>query len=201
MEGSASAPHAAHIEAEPLEWQPRAMWIGARLLCGTIVFFFGAFLFAYFYLRLLDVHHAWKIGAVNPSLGLGIAIMLALVLSAGLLRASVGRPQRTIALGAGAVALGLLAVVLQVVQWTTLGFGPASGGYASVFVGWTSTYAVLALPCIYWIETQVAGAWRERRVGTAQSDELQAAGLEACSLFWGFYVAAGVLAFVVLYVV
>ena len=63
---------------------------------------------------------------------------------------------------ARALALAVLSVVLQVIPWTTLGFGPASGGYASVFVGWTAFYAVFALACAYWIETQVATAWRRR---------------------------------------
>jgi hypothetical protein len=85
---------------------------------------------------------------------------------------------------------------------TTLGFGPASGGYASVFVGWTSTYAVFALLCVYWIETQVATASRARREGPGLGGtELMYAGLEACSFFWAFFVGIGVLAFLILYVV
>lgn len=198
---SASAPHAAHIEAEPLQWQPRATWAGARLLCGALTFFFASFLFAYFYLRLLDTNKSWKIGAVNPSIGLGIIIAVLLVASAVVLRLALGRLESAVRLGAIALLLALLALVLQVIEWTTLGFGPASGGYASVFVGWTSTYVVLMIPCLYWIETQVAGFWRERREGTAQTAELHRAGLEACSFFWAYYVAIGVIAFVVLYLV
>jgi heme/copper-type cytochrome/quinol oxidase subunit 3 len=197
----ASAPHAPYIEAEPLQWQPRAMWLSARLLSGAVAFFFAAFLFAYFYLRLLDVNHAWKIGSVHPSIGLGVAVVVVLVASAAVLRLALIRRASDVPLAAVALALALLAIVLQVLQWTTLGFGPASGGYASVFIGWTSTYAVIILPCAYWIETQLAGAWRERRLGTAQTHELHTAGLEACSFFWSFYVALGVLAFVVLYLV
>jgi hypothetical protein len=97
--------------------------------------------------------------------------------------------------------------VLQVIDWTTLGFGPASGGYASVFVGWTAFYAVFTLPCAYWIETQVATAWRRRQhaVSATPADVMSdsavvRAGLEACSFFWTFYVANGVLLFVLLYV-
>ena len=60
--------------------------------------------------------------------------------------------------GAAALVLALLSIVLQVIAWTTLGFGPASGGYASVYVGWTAWYAVFTLACAYWIETQVATA-------------------------------------------
>lgn len=206
----ASAPTARHIEPEPPEWQPRALWVGARLLCGATAFFFLAFVFAYFYLRSLDVNGRWKIGHVSPSIGLGVAIAVALLLSAVLLRLAARRPERAVPLGTLALLLALLSVVLQVVEWTTLGFGPASGGYASVFIGWTAFYAVFALGCSYWIETQVASVWRTghqgpkrpQREGVPADDaELLGAGLEACSFFWMFYVAIGLLAFVILYVV
>jgi hypothetical protein len=206
VEGSASAPTHPDIELEPPEWQPRAMWVAGRQLCGAASFFFISFVFAYFYLRSLDLNKDWKIGHnINPSLGLGVAILVALILSAALLRAASRRPELTVSAGGGALTLMLLAVVLQVVQWTTLGFGPASGGYASVFVGWTVFYAVFALMCGYWIETQIATAWR-RRQGVAATpahvltdDALVRAGLEACSFFWAFYVGTGVVAFVMLY--
>jgi hypothetical protein len=91
--GSASAPTHPDIELEPPEWQPRAIWVGARLLCGAAAFFFLAFVFAYFYLRSLDLDNDWKIGHnINPPLGLGVAIVVALVLSAALLRAGSARP-------------------------------------------------------------------------------------------------------------
>src|SRR5947209_16263673 len=114
----ASAPHASQIEAEPAEWQPRIMWASARLLSGAVAFFFAAFLFAYFYLRLLDTHHGWKIGPANPSLALGTLTMLTLVASAVLLRLASRGPARTVTLGSAALALGLLSIVLQVFEWT-----------------------------------------------------------------------------------
>jgi heme/copper-type cytochrome/quinol oxidase subunit 3 len=206
----ASAPAAPHIEPEPREWQPRALWVGARLLCGAAAFFFMAFVFAYFYLRSLDSNHNWKIGTVTVPIGFGVAIAASLVLSAVLLRLAASRPERVVGLGGAALALALLSVVLQVIEWTTLGFGPASGGYASVYVGWTAFYAVFGLVTAYWIETQVATAWRSRREGirklrhegvVGDDRELFSAGLEACSFFWVFYVAIGVVTFIILYVV
>jgi heme/copper-type cytochrome/quinol oxidase subunit 3 len=169
MEASASAPTHPEIELEPPEWQPRAMWVGARQLCGAAAFFFAAFVFAYFYLRSLDTDKDWKIGPVHPSIGLGVAIALALVLSAVALRAAVARPELVVRAGALALALAVLSVVLQVIEWTTLGFGPASGAYASVFVGWTAFYALFALACAYWIETQVATIWRRGRHGVSET--------------------------------
>src|SRR5205807_1536374 len=111
----------------------------------------------YFYLRSLDLSKAWKVGHhVSPSIGLGITITVALVLSAALLRAASRRPVDALPLGFVSLLLALLAVGLQAFEWTTLGFGPASGGYASVFVGWTVTYAVFGLACAIGIEIQVA---------------------------------------------
>ena len=110
-------------------------------------------------------------------------------------------PPRTVALGGAALGLALLSVILQVWEWTTIGFGAASGAWASVYVGWTWCYAVLTIPFLYWIETQVATVWREKRESTAHSTELITAGLESCSFLWAFYVATGVIAFVVLYII
>ncbi len=205
---AASAPTHPDIELEPPEWQPRAMWVAARQLCGAAAFFFISFAFAYFYLKSLDLNNDWKIGPVHPSIGLGVAIVVVLIVSAVVLRGASIRPEFTVIAGTAALLLLLLAVVLQVIEWTTLGFGPASGGYASVFVGWTAFYSVFALMSAYWIETQVATAWRRRREGVSATpaavltdQELVRADLEACSFFWAFYVATGVAAFVILYLV
>jgi heme/copper-type cytochrome/quinol oxidase subunit 3 len=207
MEGSASAPTHPHIELEPPEWQPRAVRAGARGLCGAVAFFMVSFVFAYFYLRAQDPNKGWKIGHVKPSVGFGIVIVLVLVASAVAMRVAATRPELTIRMGAAALGLALLSVLLQVVDWTTLGFGPASGGYASVFVGWTAVYSVLTVLGAFWIETQVATAWRRRREGVVatpaevMSDTpIVEAGLEACSFYWSFYVANGVVLFVLLYV-
>jgi heme/copper-type cytochrome/quinol oxidase subunit 3 len=206
MEGSASAPTHPHIELEPPEWQPRALRAGARGLSGAVAFFMISFVFAYFYLRAQDPDKDWKIGHVKPSVGFGLFILLVLVASAVLLNLAARRRELTVSAGGAALALALLSVVLQVIDWTTLGFGPESGGYASVFVGWTAFYSVITLACVYWIETQVATAWRRRREGVVptpaevMSDTpVVEAGLEACSFFWSFYVANGLVLFVLLY--
>jgi heme/copper-type cytochrome/quinol oxidase subunit 3 len=206
MEGSASAPTHPHIELEPPEWQPRALRAGARGLCGAMAFFMVSFVFAYFYLRAQDPDRDWKIGHVQPPVLFGLIILLVLVASAAAMRIAATQPERTISAGSLALGLALLSVVLQVIQWTTLGFGPESGGYASVFVGWTAFYAVLTLPCAFWIETQVATAWRRRREGVSATPAevtsdtpVVEAGLEACSFFWSFYVVNGLVLFVLLY--
>ncbi len=125
MEASAGAGHS----DEPREWQPRAIWVGGRLLCGSISFFFASFLFAYFYLKALDVNHSWKIGTVQPAHGLGITIMALVVVGAVIYRLAATRPEVDEAVaGAIAVLFTLAAVALQFFEYTVLGFGASSGG-------------------------------------------------------------------------
>jgi heme/copper-type cytochrome/quinol oxidase subunit 3 len=212
----ASAPVHGHIEPEPPEWQPRAIWLGGRLLCGAITFFFASFLFGYFYLRALDINHNWTIGAVQPSSGLGAAIVALYVIGAIIYRLATKTQIDVLAAGIVTVVMALLAVALQFFEYTTLDFGAASGGYASVFFGWTALYAIVALLGIYWIETQMANLWRVRRLGPAARHEtpsreaelmpasetaLLEASIESSSFYWGYFVAIGLLSWIVLYVI
>jgi heme/copper-type cytochrome/quinol oxidase subunit 3 len=211
----ASAPHHPGIEPEPPEWQPRAIWVGGRLLCGSISFFFASFLFAYFYLRSLDLNNTWTIGQVHPSSGLGAAIIACYVVGAVIYRLAAKREPDVLPAAILCVLLSLLAVALQFFEYTTLDFGASSGGYASVFFGWTALYAIVALLGIYWIEVQAANLWRLRRRGEASGDEtssswhdmaaseteLLQASIEASSFYWGYFVAIGFVAWVILYVV
>jgi heme/copper-type cytochrome/quinol oxidase subunit 3 len=204
-----------YLEPEPVTWQPRVMWAGARLLAGAVTFFFISFVFAFFYLKSLDLNKNWKIGHVKPSIGLGVAIIVCLVLSAVLLRVAARRPIADFAasglpLAAAALVLALVSVALQCVEYTVQKFGPASGGYASVYTGWTAFYSVFTLGCIYWITTQVTSLWRRRREGAQWAAhahlptgelELTAAGLESCSFFWGYFVLFGFVEFVLLYLI
>jgi heme/copper-type cytochrome/quinol oxidase subunit 3 len=208
----ASAPLDEHVQAEPLEWQPHALRIGGRLLCGSITFFFVAFLFAYFYLLALNTNGHFRIGSTQPPVAYGTAIAGLLLISAIVYRLASRRPFTDVLVG-GIVALlcTLAAVALQFYEYTTLSFGAASGGYAGVFFGWTAWYAVLAFVGAYWIEIQVARIVRRRPAASdrgsppegvpSDDDELLRAGLEASSFYWGYFVAIGVIAFIVLYLV
>src|ERR1700693_3131058 len=60
----------------------RALSVAARLLAGATTFFFLAFVFAYFYLRSLNIEGMWKPAHVKPDQGLGAAFIVCLVLSA-----------------------------------------------------------------------------------------------------------------------
>ena len=61
-----------------------ATWTGSRLAIGGLTFLFGAFLFAYFYLRSLNSSGRWQgSGYIPPSLWQGTVIMLLAEVSAG----------------------------------------------------------------------------------------------------------------------
>src|SRR5215831_8236174 len=61
-----------------------AAWTGSRLAIGGLCFLFGAFLFAYFYLRSLDSAGRWQgSGFHPPSMLMGSFIMMLVLTSAG----------------------------------------------------------------------------------------------------------------------
>lgn len=208
----ASAPLAENVQAEPPDWQPHALRLGGRLLCGSATFFFMAFLFAYFYLLALNTNGHFRIGQTQPPDAYGTAIAGLMLIGAIVYRLAARRPFGDV-LPAGIVALvcTLAAVALQFYEYTTLSFGAASGGYAAVFFGWTLWYAVVALIGACWIEIQVASLLRRRagaseqrvqREGVPADDEvLLRAGIEASSFYWAYFTAIGVIAFIVLYLV
>ena len=187
---------------EPPEVEARNLWVGVRLQAGAIAFFFLGFVFAYFYLRSLNTAHMWKPKHVGASIGLGTAIAVCLLLSAALVwnaarQLRAGRRAAWRGSGALALALGVAACVLQIVQWTNMGFGPADGGYASVFIGWTGFQLVVVLMTMIWLEMLLAVGLRHRR--TDGEAGLVLPGLEAFRFFWAFIAASGFAAYVVLY--
>lgn len=191
------------IQSEPREWAQRSLTAGAKMWCGSMAFFFASFVFAYFYLKSLDNNSSWKIGShVTPSGGLGVAVLASFLLSAVFLIMASKRPQDEVSTGIAAVVLALTGIALQFIEYSVLRFGPASGGYASVYFGWTACYALGALWGVYWMETATAALWRARRNGFADADAaLLRTGVKACSICWTFFVAIGVVMFVVLYLV
>jgi heme/copper-type cytochrome/quinol oxidase subunit 3 len=216
--GMAVPPVSAGVEIPPEapDVGARALFIAGRLLAGATTFFFLAFVFAYFYLRSLNQSHQWHPGKVKVEQGFGAAIVACVVVSA-LLAFLAGRQMRAdsrswLGPAAGALVLGLAAVVLQCVEFTVQHFGPTDGGFASVFCAWTAFYAIAVLGTMYWLETQVATELRARRVpgreldeetgaDIADPDKLIAPGLEACAFYWSYLAGLGVIAYVVLYLI
>ena len=212
------------VEGEPAELLGRNLNSAGHLLASATAFFFLAFLFAYFYLRSLNNAGLWHPKHVSPPVTLGTLVMALTVLSATLVRLGVAdqraarRPEWRLK-AAIALAVGIGAIVVQVVAWTTMGFGPADGGYASVFFGWTAFNILFVVGTLFWLQNLLATAIRYRNVpvggppaaGEASGDAARAGhdvadplslvrpGLEALSFYWTFLAGLGVLAWVVLY--
>jgi len=135
-----------------------AAWTGSRLAIGGLSFGFGAFVFAFFYLRSLNSHHLWyPAGFPGPKLWTGTLIMALVVVSAAvqwlsLQRIKAGHKGAWLA-GAGvALVLGLGAVGVQVWQLLNLSFQPGASGFASVFTGASPVFAVVIFSVMVWLE-------------------------------------------------
>jgi heme/copper-type cytochrome/quinol oxidase subunit 3 len=220
------------VESEPPELLARNLRVAGYLWSTTTVFFFVGFLFAFFYLRSLNNADLWRPKGVDPPVGFGTAILVAILASVAV--GWLGLRERRLAgelaprdqarlrawrlRGSIALGLGFAAVVLQCVEWATMGFGPASGGYASVFVGWTGLLALFALGAMFWLETLLATSIRYRggtgvppgeaagdryRTGHDIEDPLALVlpSLEAFSIFWAVVAGVEVVSYVLLYLV
>jgi heme/copper-type cytochrome/quinol oxidase subunit 3 len=197
------------IPPEPPDVGARALYVAGRLLAGATTFFFLAFLFAYFYLRSLNENHQWHPGNVKADQALGAAIIACVLLSA-VLAIVAGRQMKAQSPGwlgpaIASLALGLVAIALQCIEYTVQHFGPTDGGYASVFCAWTAFFAIAALATMYWLETQIATELRARRAPAQRDgdikdpDRLIAPALDACVFFWAYLAALGAVAYVTLY--
>lgn len=201
---------------EPPELLGRNLISGGHLLASATAFFFLAFLFAYFYLRSLDNAGLWKPKGVDASLAWGTVVTACIVVSAGLTRLGLTdhRAGNRVAWrrkGALALALGVAALVLQAIAWTQQGFGPADGGFASVYFGWTAFLFLFVLGTVLWLEMTLATSIRYRKIagGAPRPDETSAdirdplslvrAELTALSFYWMFLAGIAVLTWIVLY--
>jgi heme/copper-type cytochrome/quinol oxidase subunit 3 len=103
-----------------------------------------------------------------------------------------------------AVALGVLVVVAQGLEYATITFRTASGGWASVFWGWTLVQLLFWLGAVYWMETLVAQSLRQPpaapREGTAGSELLRPAA-DSCVVYLYTLAIIEVIAYILLYLV
>ena len=213
------------VEEEPPEILSRNLVSGSYLLAGATAFFFISFVFAYFYLRSLNNGSMWKPTGVDASIGWGTAVVACYVLSAVLVRLGLA-DQRALRLGAwrlkGGLALGIgvVGLVLQVLDWTHQSFGPADGGYASVFFGWTAFMFLFVFGTLLWLEMTLATSLRYRKIasgapppGHASGDphrtahdirdplSLVRAELTGLSFYWSFLAGIAVVTWIVLYLI
>jgi heme/copper-type cytochrome/quinol oxidase subunit 3 len=213
------------VEAEEPQILARNLTSAAHLFASATAMFFLGFVFAYFYLRSLNSNGLWHPKHVDPSLTLGTLstagwVLGAVVLWLGARDRHAERRSQWRVKGAAALALGIAAVVLQIVEWLTQGFGPADGGYASVYLGWTAFLVLFGAGAIFWLETTLATSIRYRRTASGEPPAGHASGdphrtehdiadplslvppsLDAVSFFWSYFAGLVVAAWIILYLV
>jgi heme/copper-type cytochrome/quinol oxidase subunit 3 len=205
-----SASASSRVVPEPED--PRAVAanlnVGIRLFVSAMGFVFVAFLFAFFYLKALNSDGEWRHAYTNPAGGLGVAILVCILASAllvDLARRGFEGPGRAWVLDmSAALVLGIAAVVLQIVQYATQTLHVTSGGYASVFYGFTVVVLMAWLGAVYWIETLLATSAR----GLPHPEHPDIAprallrpSMDACAIYLYFMAGIEVVAFVLLYLI
>jgi heme/copper-type cytochrome/quinol oxidase subunit 3 len=198
------------------ETELNASWTGARLVLGALTFGFGAFVFAYFYLRSLNSHGMWHpAGFKNPQPWAGAVITGLIVVSAAiqtlaLQRIKAGHKGTWQAGAAAALALGLSAIGLQVWQLLNLPFFPGSAGFASVFVAATPVFLVVVFGAMVWLEILLARAARIPAISFVEQPPTYAeafsvqrfqASLSAFTVVWNYLAVIAILFWVLFYLV
>jgi heme/copper-type cytochrome/quinol oxidase subunit 3 len=210
------------VEREPPEVLARNLVSASYLLAGATAFFFVSFLFAYFYLRSLNSGGMWKPSGVDASVGWGTAVVACYVVSArlGLADHKALRRDQWRIKGLVALVVGVIGLVLQAVAWTHQGFGPADGGFPSVYFGWTAFLFLFVLGTLLWLEMTLATSWRYRKSETGAPAPGEASGdphrmahdirdplslvraeLVGVSFYWTFLACIAVVTWVVLYLI
>ena len=193
-----------------------AAWTGARLGIGALSFGFGAFIFAYFYLRSLNSHGRWYPATLTgPHVWIGTVIMGLIVVSAALQtavlqRIKAGHKAAWLAGAVVALVLGLASVGLQIGELLFLPFFPGAAGFASVFVGFYPVYLLVALMVMIWLEILIMRcrpipeiSFVEQPPTYAEAFAVQRfqAALSAFTQVWNYLAAVAIVAWVLFYLV
>jgi heme/copper-type cytochrome/quinol oxidase subunit 3 len=193
-----------------------AAWTGARLGMGALSFGFGAFVFAYFYLRSLNSNGLWRpAGFKGPQPWAGAVVMGLIVVSAAvqaivLQRIKAGHKGAW--QGGAAIALGLCLAAIGVQVWELLNlpFYPGSAGFASVFVGATPVFLAVVFGAMVWLEILIARAARIPAISFVEQPPTYAeafsvqrfqASLSAFTVVWNYLAVIAILFWVLFYLV
>jgi hypothetical protein len=193
-----------------------AQWTGARLALGGLSFGFGAFVFAFFYLRSLNSHNDWyPSGFKTPQLWAGTVVVALIVVSAllqyGVLqRIKAGHKGAWLGGAAVALVLGLAAIAIQIWQLNDLPFSPGYCGFASVFVGFWPVFVTVAFGAMVWLETLIMRARAIPEIAFVEQpptyveafavQRFQAA-LSAFTVVWNYLAVVAIVAWVLFYLV
>ncbi len=187
-----------------------AIWTGGRLFIGMYTFMLASLAFSYFYLRSSNNAQLWRPNHITAPTYYGFFIYGFMVLTAilaiyGQWRLRKGEVADWQVAGWTGVASGLIALFLQIWEFTRVPFYPGSSGYASTFIG----YAVMNIGTIavgtYWLETTLARSLRMRRelgegaeLSSSPSAQSFRANVASMTYNWGF-IALGATLFLVLF--
>jgi heme/copper-type cytochrome/quinol oxidase subunit 3 len=178
--------------------------VGVRLLASSVIFLFMSFTFAFWYLKALNSNNLFHPKGVNPPQGWGIAILVCVLAATFVFRRArtelaANRDQFWRSSAIAGLALGVAVVVLQIIEYLGLSWQTASGGFASVFWGWTLVFLVCWLGAIYWMETLVAQTLRN---GSAdESSKVPVYAADGCVVFMYTLAFIEVLGYIFLYLV
>jgi heme/copper-type cytochrome/quinol oxidase subunit 3 len=174
--------------------------VGSRIWAASQAFFFLAFFFAFLYLRALNTNGLWRGWPPHhpsPSMAFGLAILICVLASAAVARGAVlVAPEMWRVTTWVALVLALAAVGLQCAQFSSLGFGPTDGAYASVFVGWSGLFALFLLGTSYWLATVIGDVTR-----AGSLPDLRAAAVDGAGFVLLVLAGIEIAAFILLYAV
>jgi hypothetical protein len=148
-----------------LRAQIGAIWSGGRLFIGIYTFFLASLAFSYFYLRSSNNGLLWRPNHITAPTAYGwtiysltlLAVLMAIFGQSRLRKGNVSEWQTAIWVG---VVASLLALFLQIWEFTAVPFFPGSSGYASTFIGYSVFNIITIFIVAYWMETSVARSHR-----------------------------------------
>jgi heme/copper-type cytochrome/quinol oxidase subunit 3 len=190
-------------------------WTGVRLALGALSFLFGAFVFAFFYLKSLNSHHLWYTAATHPQSSFGVTVMVLFVVSAAvqtlvLQRIKAGSKSIWLAGAVVALVLGLVAIAIQIWQLAALPFWPGASGFASVFVGFWPVFVSVAFCAMVWLEILIMRCRAIPQISFVEQPPTYAeafavqrfqAGLSAFTVTWNYLAIVAFIAWVLFYLV
>ena len=201
---------------EELEFELRAhvgaIWSGGRLFIGVYTFLLTSLVFSYFYLRSSNNGLLWRPHNVTAPTSFGWAIytltlMTALLAIYGQTRLRKGGVIEWQVAGWTGVAAMLVALMLQIWEFTAVPFYPGSSGYASTFIGYSVMNIMTIVIGLYWLETVLARGLRlDKELGTGNivvsrdpSAQSFRANVSSMTYFWGFIALSSTLLFAMFY--
>jgi hypothetical protein len=201
---------------EEREFELRAhigsIWSGGRLFIGMYTFLLASLAFTYFYLRSSNNGLLWRPNHITAPTAYGwtiytltlLAVFMAIYGQSRLRKGGVTEWQTAAWVG---VVASVLALFLQVWEFTAVPFFPGSSGYASTFIGYSVMNIMTIFIVAYWLETTVARSLRLSKELGSRDDLLSMdpsaqsfrANVSSMTYFLGFVALSSTLLFAMFY--